>query len=134
MRISFYMLNKPTHLSCLDFACKLLEKAFSQHFDIQVSAATTDLLQELDKALWNYSATGFIPHELKDSHIQIQGLVAQPARALLDLRLQEVAAAEAWQRVLYIVPQDVQLKNQAQYLQTLYQEKNFPTEIHTIKG
>ena len=57
-RIDFYS----TDQSRLQIACKLTLKAISQNIAITLFAPDDSVARAMDKLLWAYPATGFIPH------------------------------------------------------------------------
>jgi DNA polymerase-3 subunit chi len=57
-RIDFYSTDQPR----LQIACKLAAKAVSQDIAVTIFAPDDSVARAVDKMLWTYPATGFIPH------------------------------------------------------------------------
>jgi DNA polymerase-3 subunit chi len=57
-RIDFYS----TDQSRLEIACKLAVKALSQDMSVTLFAPDNAVARAVDKLLWSYPPTGFIPH------------------------------------------------------------------------
>ena len=57
-RIDFYS----TDQSRLQIACKLAAKALSQDVAVTIFAPEDAVARAMDKMLWSYPVTGFIPH------------------------------------------------------------------------
>jgi DNA polymerase-3 subunit chi len=57
-RIEFYS-NADSRLQA---ACQLIAKAFQQHLRVIVYAPDETAARGMDKLLWTFQATGFIPH------------------------------------------------------------------------
>ena len=57
-RIDFYS----TDQSRLEIACKLAAKAISQEVPVTIFAPDEAVARGVDKMLWTYQATGFVPH------------------------------------------------------------------------
>ncbi|MES2743659.1 MAG: DNA polymerase III subunit chi [Pseudomonadota bacterium] len=61
-RIDFHT-NVPDKVA---YACRLTRKAYLAHNRIVLLAQDAAQLAELDRALWTFSATDFLPHALAD--------------------------------------------------------------------
>jgi DNA polymerase-3 subunit chi len=63
-RVSFYILEGTAPSTRLDYACRLLEKAYKLQNRIHAHAADARMAQVLDTLLWTFRQGSFVPHEL----------------------------------------------------------------------
>ena len=65
IRISFYVLSESKAQDFLGFVCQLTQTVLTKSRESLLILSEDDaLLHELDKALWEYESTSFIPHTL----------------------------------------------------------------------
>jgi len=63
-QVEFYVLEDAQEPARLALACRIADKAFQQGMEIYLQTETEAQATELDKLLWSYPATGFLPHEV----------------------------------------------------------------------
>ncbi|HSW69955.1 MAG TPA: DNA polymerase III subunit chi [Gammaproteobacteria bacterium] len=63
-KIDFYILPETTATARLQFACRLIEKAYKQKHRIYVHTADRAAAHQLDEILWTYRDDSFLPHNL----------------------------------------------------------------------
>ncbi|MDD2918510.1 MAG: DNA polymerase III subunit chi [Rhodoferax sp.] len=104
------------------YACRLLRKAAASAAQILVTA-DVDTLDQLDRQLWAFSSTDFVPHCFQDAPSQVldnspivltPSLPANAAQTiLLNLGSEVPAGFEQFARVIEIVSEDANDKRQA---------------------
>jgi len=62
--IDFYILSAQEPTQRLDFACRLVEKAYRSRCKVYIQLDSKPQAEEFDKLLWNYRENSFIPHSL----------------------------------------------------------------------
>ena len=67
-RVDFYGLNTADDTQRLQFACRLILKAFQHRHRILVRATDRAQAEVIDELLWQFDATSFIPHALADEN------------------------------------------------------------------
>ena len=65
MRIDFYVLNSDSADVRLNFACRLIEKAFRQNHRIYIQCDDQKKAEAFDDLLWCFRDDSFIPHNLQ---------------------------------------------------------------------
>lgn len=60
--IDFYILSAQEHQQRLDFACRLVEKAYRSRCKVLVQLNNESEAKAFDELLWSYRASSFIPH------------------------------------------------------------------------
>jgi len=104
------------------YACRLLRKAASSAARVLVTAET-ETLKQLDRQLWSFSSTDFVPHCFQDAPARVLDnspivlaptLPAEaPQSVLLNLGAEVPAGVEQFARIIEIVSEDALDKQQA---------------------
>ena len=63
MRVDFYILESSNPGGRMQFACRLMEKAYGLENTVYAHTATAADAHELDDLLWTFRQGSFIPHE-----------------------------------------------------------------------
>jgi DNA polymerase-3 subunit chi len=139
--IAFYF-NVP---SKLEYACRLLRKAYRQGAMVGVVAEPAQLV-ELDRTLWTFDPVDFIPHaRLSEStppggalgthtRVWLAPRVADlPHRAVLvNLGPQVPPGFEAFERVIELVTEDEADRQQARQRWMQYRSAHHAIEAHEV--
>lgn len=141
-RVSFHF-NVPQRLA---YACRLLRKATRQSALVTVTGEAR-LLAELDRALWSFEPTEFIPHvllregdtlpeRLRDTPVC---LTAAPAGAphhdvLLNLGAEPPAGFESFERLIEIVSTDEADRTAARARWKHYAARGYSIEKHEVEA
>jgi len=139
-RVSFHF-NVPHRL---DYACRLLRKATRQNARITVTGPTP-VLAELDRALWSFEPTEFIPHVLlRDGQALPERLGATPVclaatlagaphhDVLLNLGAEPPAGFESFERLIEIVSTDDEDRAAARARWKHYAARGYAIEKHEV--
>ena len=135
MRADFYILNNNNKL---EFACRLLDKAQQQEQSIYVQSHSEQMAREFDEYLWTYQDASFIPHARYapncDETIQIghQDTLDQSFDVLLNLSDSIPAFYQQFQRIIEIIPADIEGKKLGREHYRSYQEKGLELQAHHI--
>lgn len=65
--IDFYILSAQESTQRLDFACRLVEKAYRSRCKVLVQLNNQAEAKAFDELLWSYRDSSFIPHKLLDN-------------------------------------------------------------------
>lgn len=106
-RIDFYTNAEPK----LQVACQLAAKAVRQSLRVLIYAPDEALARAIDKLLWTFPATGFLPHCMArnalaaETPVLIAGTSAEAAhdQVLLNLALEAPESFSRFQRLIEIV-------------------------------
>jgi DNA polymerase III subunit chi len=63
-QVNFYTLSNKNSEARLQFACRLIEKAYSLGHKVYVHAESAEQARTLDELLWQFSPSSFVPHGL----------------------------------------------------------------------
>lgn len=139
-RVSFHF-NVPHRL---EYACRLLRKATRQNARITVTGSTP-VLAELDRALWSFEPTEFIPHVLlRDGQALPERLADTPVclsttlagaphhDVLLNLGAEPPAGFESFERLIEIVSTDDDERAAARARWKHYAARGYAIEKHEV--
>jgi DNA polymerase-3 subunit chi len=126
----------------LQVACRLAGKAMAQRKRLLIYAPHGDTAQRIDRMLWTWQATGFVPHCA--AHDALAGetpvLIAAELQTgaacevLLNLSGEPPPAFESYDRLLELVAQDDadRLAGRARY--KFYRERGYRIADHDLGG
>ncbi|WP_298824889.1 DNA polymerase III subunit chi [uncultured Piscinibacter sp.] len=139
-RVSFHF-NVPHRMG---YACRLLRKATRQNARVAVAAAPA-VLAELDRTLWSFEATEFVPHvllregetlpeRLRDTPVcLLPSLGGAPHHdVLLNLGAEPPAGFESFQRLVEIVSVDEADRAAARARWKHYASRGYQIEKHEV--
>ncbi len=133
--ISFYHI-KSDRQSALTLACKLAEKAWRQ--DIQVLIHTDDETAiELDKLMWSFSASAFLPHgnhpkASSDIAITSQNDPGDHHDLLISLSKQTPDWFSRFEKVAEIIYEEPEHKASKRESFKQYKNKGYPLQYHEL--
>lgn len=139
-RVSFHF-NVPHRL---EYACRLLRKATRQNARITVTGSAP-VLADLDRALWSFEPTEFIPHVLlRDGQALPERLADTPVclsttlagaphhDVLLNLGAEPPAGFESFERLIEIVSTDDDERAAARARWKHYAARGYAIEKHEV--
>jgi len=126
----------------LQVACRLAGKALAQGKQMLIYAPDTDTAQRVDRMLWTWPATGFVPHCSMHDSIAGQTPVLigdQPAAAtrcdvLLNLAADPPPAFERFERLLEVVTLDDTERLAARERYRFYRDRGYRIADHDLAG
>lgn len=139
-RIDFYLLKENFSAAQLNFACKIIEKAYAQAQTVFVQTASSEQAQQLDDLLWTFKEDSFIPHSLYDATAEIippivigvEQLAVNPSDILLNLTTQLPSALERYKRIIEIIPHTDELRLHARNLYRQYRDAGCDMNSHDL--
>jgi DNA polymerase III subunit chi len=124
----------------LDYACRLIRKALAAQCRLVVYHQDEHQLAQLDRLLWTFSATDFLPHVVLKSADQaitertpvwltlapeeVAGVV-QPNTILLNLSERVPANFTQFERLIEIVPQSTSATQAGRERYRFYQQQGY---------
>ena len=141
MRIDFYVITAATKQAAWQFACRLLEKAYSQQQPVYVQLNDMAEAEQLNAMLWTFHDISFIPHDLvsdtpKDSPILIGCQKEKPntnAAILLNISQSIPGFYNTFERVIEIVPTETTWQNNARAHYREYQAQGLEINTHKLR-
>jgi len=126
----------------LQVACRLAGKALAQGRRLLVYAPQAETAQSIDRLLWTWPATGFVPHCRAGDALagETPVLIAAEAEAaahcdiLLNLGQEIPPAFERFERLLEVVARDAADRQTARERFRFYRERGYPVANHDLAG
>ncbi len=143
-RVDFYHLSGRQPHALRLFCARLSEKAWHLGYRIFILGNDADDCQQLDRALWIYRDTGFLPHalygsaEAADSPILIGSSFSPDTDfdLLINLNTGALAQIEHFtprcRRIAEIIDQNPNTKQAGRLRYSYYDKNNYPLEYHEI--
>lgn len=144
-KITFYILQAPTTKSRDLHSCRIVEKAIFNKNKVYAYFTDESEAQNFDIQLWTFRDISFIPHAIyKHSmdelyapypHVLI-GLNIDPPEEqndiLINFSYDVPPFFHKFQRIIEVVPNIPELKNQARVHYKFYQAQNYQIETHKL--
>ena len=126
----------------LQVACRLAGKALAQGKRLLIYAPQADTAQSIDRLLWTWPATGFVPHcragdaLAADTPVLIADAADAAARCdiLLNLGRETPPAFERFERLLEVVARDDGDRRAARERYRFYRERGYRVANHDLAG
>ena len=121
-------------------ACRLAAKAFAQELRMTVLCPDAGAAARLDRMLWTFSATGFVPHCLANdplapvTPIVVDGEGVEPDhdQLLLNLRTEWPPLFSRFQRLIEIVSLDDEDRRLARERYRFYRDRGYEIRSHNL--
>jgi DNA polymerase-3 subunit chi len=136
-RIDFYVLQAQSRAERLQFAGRLVDKAWQQGCQVVIQAQNTAMAEELDALLWQIRPESFIPHSCDvtaaDPICICQDLDDPPHReVLINLADQPPRDFHRFERLVEIVVQVPEVLASTRQTFSHYREQGYSAEIHKL--
>ena len=126
----------------LQVACRLAGKALAQGKRLLIYAPQADTAQRIDRLLWTWPATGFVPHCRAEDPIAAQTPVliagdaagVAPCDILPNLGPETPPAFERFERLLEVVASDDGDRQAARARYRFYRERGYRVANHDLAG
>lgn len=126
----------------LQVACRLAGKAAAHGTRLLIYAAEPEILQRIDRLLWTWPATGFVPHcgardplaEHTPVLIDAATDAAPGCDVLLNLTADTPPAFERFERLLEVVGRDDADRQRARGRYRFYRERGYRIDDHDLGG
>ena len=125
----------------LHYSCRLLRKAYRSGANAVVTA-TPELLLQLDKVLWSYSSTEFLPHCRSDSAAATTAAtpilfaeqldVYPPGSVLINLGLQVPGGFERFERFIEVASSSEDDRLAARERWKHYRDRGYALKRHEL--
>ena len=139
-KIDFYILSEGDNKTRLQFACRLIEKAYKSKHRIYIHTDDQKDAHELDEMLWTYREDSFLPHNLYGDGpeptppIQI-GFAVTPLKQrdiLINLSSEIPAFFQQFNRILEIVSNVPATQESARERFKQYRGQGFELNTHKL--
>ena len=126
----------------LQVACRLAGKALAQGKRLLIFAPQADTAQSIDRLLWTWPATGFVPHCRAGDALAAEtpvlvataGDAAPDCDILLNLGRDTPPAFERYERLLEVVARDDADRQAARERYRFYRERGYRVANHDLAG
>jgi DNA polymerase-3 subunit chi len=126
----------------LRFACRLAAKAFAASSRVVVYSPDKQLLNDFDKSLWTYQATGFVPHCFAGTAVAPETPIVLASSAeslphhdvLLNLGDEWPPFFASFERLLEIVAADEGDKEKARERYAFYKKRGYDIKVNDIEA
>ena len=138
-RADFYIVPEPA--VPYRFVCQLAEKARNEGYDIYIHTASREAAATLDDLLWTFRDVSFLPHAtidaadaVADSPITIgwEGEEPQQRQVLINLSGAAPEHADAYERIIEVVPSDPADRDRARQRYKDYRARGLELHSHNI--
>lgn len=123
-------------------ACRLAGKALAQKKRLLIYAPQPETAQRVDRMLWTWPATGFVPHCLAHDQLAAEAPVViatdadapQACEVLLNLSPDAPPHFERFDRLLEIVAQDDEERKAGRARYRWYRDRGYAIGDHDLAG
>jgi DNA polymerase-3 subunit chi len=140
-RVSFYILGGSEPNTRLDFACRLVEKAYKLQNRIHAHTSDTNMATALDTLLWTFRQGSFVPHEVLGTGsrptapvtIGTAGITAPPdADLLVNLAGEVPAFYTRYPRIAEIIDGSAACREAGRARHRFYRDQGLEPETHEV--
>jgi len=141
-QVDFYILPGDNLQQRVQFACRLVDKAYRLGHRVYIHTESPQQTRLLDDLLWTFQQNSFIPHTvLQDnsgtpSPVQL-GHAAEPDashQVLVNLAPEVPLFFSRFERVAELVNNDTSLRQQGRNRYSFYKQRGYPLRTHDIKN
>ena len=142
LKAAFYILAESTLKARDLYACRIIEKAYSNDKMIYVHTASVIEAQNFDTQLWTFRDISFVPHEIYNQGLSSEAPVLIGYSAvvptwekdiLINLAPETPLFYQQFNHIIEIVPDDDNLKAAARKKYQIYQNSGYQMETFNIK-
>lgn len=138
-RVDFYVLESADARTRLNYACRLVEKAYLAGQTLYIAVDDDAALEALDEYLWTYSERSFVPHErlgAGDAPVLLGVGVPAPAsaRVLVNLAAEPPSRFADFERVAEFVDADAGRRDQGRRRFAFYRDHGIRAQTHHVGG
>ena len=137
-QVDFYILPSALPAARLDFACKLVEKAWRLGHRIHLHCTDEIQRDELDARLWSFKGESFVPHSgVQDAEAPITLGTGEETGTntdlLVNLDLKIPVFFERFGRIAEIVVEEPAIRQAARDSFRFYRERGYPLQDHRLQ-
>jgi DNA polymerase III subunit chi len=142
LKAAFYLLAETTLKARDLYACRLIEKAYSNDLKIYVHIANEEEAQKFDTQLWTFRDISFVPHEIYNQNSTAQASVligfnttpTEKKDMLINLTTEIPSFHQQFNHIIEIIPDDKDLRAAARKKYKAYQQLGYQMETFNIKA
>ncbi|MFO8151643.1 DNA polymerase III subunit chi [Thioalkalivibrio sp.] len=137
-RVTFYLLASAEDSARLRFACRLARKAHGLGQRVHIHTPDAQTTQELDRLLWTFEDTAFLPHSTDVDHPDSPVTLHEAAspRERCDVLINLAGAIPGYfgrfQRIADLVGGDEAARSRGRERYRFFRERGYPLEHHEI--
>jgi DNA polymerase-3 subunit chi len=140
--IDFYVIEQASSEQSLLFACKLIEKAYTDKQVIYIHTESIEAAEYMDDLLWSFRDDSFLPHTLVDTkHNDLPPILIGYEQApethqsvLVNLAKQVPEFYNQYQRIIEIVFSDPDVQQLARERYKHYRDQGHDIHTHKLKA
>lgn len=137
-KVDLYLLENPDFNAVMLTVCKLCEKAYDQQKSVFIYTRNQQDAEKLDKLLWTYSETTFLPHSLlpAKSPILIGFSDSTPPSnydILLNLTLETPVFFKLFNRVIEVISGEPTERQAARERYRFYRDNQCELQSHQLQ-
>jgi DNA polymerase-3 subunit chi len=139
IRTDFYLLKQTDEESRLLAVCRIIEKAYLKSHKIYVFSEDKKQAEILDKLLWTFSDTSFIPHFLHHNTADAPILIGHNSSPPADFHDILVNLSDAapdffnqFQRIIEVIPENPEAREKAREKYRFYREQHCELHSHHL--
>ena len=133
--VSFYKLSGNLQVA-LALVCQLTQKAMAANQQVLCLVADNDSAQQLDKLLWDFQASAFVPHGIGNQHhpiaITVDSDPGEHHGILINLRSQIPTWFSRFERVMEIIYPQPDYEQAKRENFKFYKERGYPLSFHDL--
>ena len=136
-QIDFFQIDD--NESMLQFACRLIDKAYHRKHKIYIHTESASDSGELDDLLWTFRADRFIPHALRSSgisapvHIGHEDDTGEHRDLMVNLSGKVPHLFSRFERVTEVVPREDTKRKNARENYKFYKDRGYPLKYYNLK-
>lgn len=137
-KVDFYLLQNPENTAVFLTVCRICEKAYDQQKSVYIQTATQQDAELLDKLLWTYNDTSFLPHSLAPAKTPI--IIAHSDSPpsdnydiLINLTQNILAFFNQFQRVIEVVSGEETHRQAARLRYRFYRDNQCELQSHQLQ-
>jgi DNA polymerase-3 subunit chi len=138
-RTDFYLLKSTDENARFLTVCRIVEKAYLNSHQIYIYCENENQSDSIDKLLWTFKETSFIPHQKinnnSDVPILIGHLSSPPPTThdiLINLTKDVPNFFKPFQRIIEVIPDNTELREKAREKYRFYREHNCELYSHPL--
>ena len=139
--VDFYLIDAETEEAQMRFACRLLDKAYSQNNTVYVRILDQALANSMNDMLWTFRDISFVPHDLLTGVyssispivIGMDEKITKKCDILFNLHPETTAAFCDYKRIVEIVYQEDSWQKLSRQHYKFYKNKGCSINTHDLR-
>lgn len=140
-QVDFYILSGEQKYHRETLACRIVEKAYTRGHKVFIQTRDSQQAERMDQLLWTFRQGSFLPHErlnrqnTDDMAPILIGWDREPTGShdvLVNLTDSVPGFFSRFERVMEVVDDNEDVKQQARERYQFYRDRGYPLETHSI--